>query len=98
MSRDARVLAAGLLLVGFGTNLSTPLLVSYRARLGLGDSSTMAIFAVYVVGIFSSLLLAGPISDRLGRRTVCAPLLCNVPSTLAASGCWVRHVCGWRWR
>lgn len=75
LSVDAMLLAVGLLLVGYGTNVSTPFLVSYRDRLDLGDSATMAIFAVYVVGIFSSLLVAGPVSDRYGRRTVCVPFL-----------------------
>lgn len=82
MSRTVWLLAAGLLLVGYGTNVSTPLLVIYRERLDLGDSATMAIFAIYVLGIFSTLLVAGPVSDRYGRRAVFLPFV--VLSALAS--------------
>ena len=68
-------LAAALGVVAYGTNVSTPLLVLYRDRLDLGDSATMAIFTVYVAGIMGSLVLAGPISDRLGRRRVLLPFM-----------------------
>jgi len=61
------------LLVGYGTNVSTPLLVLYRDRLDLGDSATMAIFTVYVFGIFSTVAFAGPVSDRFGRRRIFVP-------------------------
>lgn len=74
-SFDVAVVTIGLLLVGYGTNVSTPYLVLYRDRLDLGPSATMAIFAIYVVGIFSTLLLAGPLSDRYGRRALGAPFL-----------------------
>ncbi len=72
-SRDALVLALAVFLVGWGTNVSTPFLVLYRDRLDLGDSATMAIFAVYVIGIMATLPLAGPLSDRFGRRAVAIP-------------------------
>jgi MFS family permease len=68
-------LAIGVLLVGYGTNVSTPLLVLYRERLDLTNSATMAIFTVYVFGIIGTLLLAGPVSDRYGRRITCIPFI-----------------------
>lgn len=75
LSADVLIVTGGLLLVGYGTNVSTPYLILYRDRLDLGPSSTMAIFTVYVLGIFSTLLLAGPLSDRYGRRAVAVPFL-----------------------
>ena len=75
MRNSVWLLAAGLLLVGYGTNISTPLLVIYREELGLGDSATMAIFTVYVLGIVSTLPFAGPASDRFGRRNVFLPFV-----------------------
>ncbi|MGI9607816.1 MAG: MFS transporter [Acidimicrobiales bacterium] len=66
-------LGLGVFLVGWGTNASTPLLVLYKSELGLGNSSTMAIFTVYVVGILATLPLAGPLSDRFGRRAIVLP-------------------------
>lgn len=66
-------MAAAVFLVSWGTNVSTPFLIRYRERLDLGDSSTMLIFTVYVVGIIGTLPLAGPLSDRFGRRAVVIP-------------------------
>jgi len=80
-------LTFALFVVGYGTNVSTPFLVRYRDRLGLGDSATMLIFVVYVVGILSMLLLAGPLSDRFGRR-LCVPFvaLSGVASLITIAG------------
>lgn len=75
MNRDARFLAAGLFAVSYGTNVSTPFLVLYRDRLDLSPSQTMAIFVVYVAGILGTLLLAGPMSDRVGRRPLVVPMI-----------------------
>jgi len=72
---DIRLVATALFVVSYGTNVSTPFLVLYRDRLDLSDSQTMAIFTVYVLGILAALLVAGPISDRVGRRAVCVPFL-----------------------
>ena len=66
-------MALAVFLVSWGTNTSTPFLIRYQERLDLGDSATMAIFTVYVVGIIGTLPLAGPVSDRFGRRAVVIP-------------------------
>jgi len=55
-------------MVGYGTNVSTPFLVLYRDRLGLGANQTQLIFVVYVVGILATLMIAGQMSDRFGRK------------------------------
>ena len=73
--RAPQILGLGVFLVAYGTNVSTPLLVSYRERLGLGDSATMAIFTVYVIGILGVLPFAGQLSDRFGRRTIAIPFV-----------------------
>lgn len=59
--------------VSFGTNIATPLLVVYRARLGLAPAQVTGVFAVYALGLMLALLLAGPGSDRVGRRPVVLP-------------------------
>ena len=82
MSRDAKVVALAMFLVGYGTNVSTPFLVLYKDRLDLGQSATMAIFCVYVAGIMGTLVLAGPLSDRFGRRALVLPF--TVLSALAS--------------
>lgn len=74
-SRSAIILGIGVFLVAYGTNVSTPFLVTYRERLDLGDSATMAIFTVYVAGILTILPIAGQLSDRFGRREVSVPFV-----------------------
>ena len=73
MRRHVRTVGLAVFLVSWGTNTSTPFLIRYQERLDLGDSATMAIFTVYVVGIIGTLPLAGPVSDRFGRRAVVIP-------------------------
>ena len=54
--------------VAAGTNVPTPLLLIYRERLDLGPDVLTAVFGVYAAGLVPALFLAGPASDRLGRR------------------------------
>lgn len=74
-SGSAKIVALGIFAVSYGTNVSTPFLVLYKDRLSLSPSQTMAIFVVYVAGIFSTLFVAGPISDRYGRRALVVPFI-----------------------
>lgn len=80
--RYVRILGLGIFLVAYGTNVSTPFLVVYRERLGLGDSATMAIFTVYVTGILLVLPFGGQLSDRYGRRAISTPFV--IVSALAS--------------
>lgn len=73
--RYAQILGLGVFLVAYGTNVSTPLLVTYRERLNLGDSATMVIFTVYVAGIMAALPFGGQLSDRYGRKVVAIPFV-----------------------
>lgn len=58
-----------------GTNVPTPLLLVYRETLGLGPDVLTALFGAYALGLVPALFLAGPASDRLGRRTLVLPLV-----------------------
>jgi predicted MFS family arabinose efflux permease len=53
----------------------TPLLLVYRDTLELGPDVLTAVFGVYAAGLVPALFLAGPLSDRLGRRRVVLPLI-----------------------
>lgn len=61
--------------VAFGTNVPTPLLLVYRDELGLSANALTGAFAVYAAGLVPALLLAGPASDRFGRRPVVVPFV-----------------------
>jgi predicted MFS family arabinose efflux permease len=67
-----RWLGAGLAacMIGWGTNQFTPLLLLYRARLGLSAPVVEAMFALYAIGLVPGLLAGGTLADRIGRRPV----------------------------
>ncbi|CCG02159.1 MFS transporter [Blastococcus saxobsidens] len=59
--------------VAAGTNVPAPLLLIYQERLDLSAEVLTALFGCYAAGLVPALLLAGPLSDRLGRRRVAIP-------------------------
>jgi Major Facilitator Superfamily. len=61
--------------VAFGTNVPTPLLLVYRDELGLSSNALTGAFGVYAAGLVPALLLAGPASDRFGRRLIVIPFV-----------------------
>jgi hypothetical protein len=65
-------LRAALLLfaVAWGSNHFVPLLLVYRARLALSALDLAILFGAYAVGLVPGLLVGGPLSDRVGRRSV----------------------------
>ena len=76
--------------VAAGTNVPTPLLLVYQERLDLSAEVLTALFGCYAAGLVPALLLAGGLSDRLGRRRVAIPGIVlsvkvpNVPSPMTA--------------
>lgn len=69
----SRALALALFAVAFGTNVPTPLLLLYRTRLDLSATLLTVLFAVYAAGLVPTLFVAGPASDRYGRRALVVP-------------------------
>ncbi|MGY0489549.1 MFS transporter [Streptomyces sp. WG-D5] len=65
-----RTVAAAMFVCGWGGNQFTPLLLMYRELGGYSTLSVDAFLGAYVVGLVPGLLLAGPVSDRWGRRPV----------------------------
>ncbi|WP_433443738.1 MFS transporter [Nonomuraea sp. CA-141351] len=65
-----RTVAAAMFVCGWGGNQFTPLLLMYRQLGGYSALSVDAFLGAYVVGLVPGLLLAGPVSDRRGRRPV----------------------------
>lgn len=73
----AAVFTAGML----GTTLPTPLYGLYRQQIGFSELTVTVVFAVYAAGVIAALLLAGNLSDILGRR----PILLSATALAAAS-------------
>ncbi len=61
-----------------------PLYRVYQQQWGFSDSTLTAVFAVYVLTLLSTLLVAGSLSDHVGRRPVIAVgLLLEIATCLA---------------
>ncbi|WP_395368654.1 MFS transporter [Streptomyces tubercidicus] len=79
--------AAAVFAVGMaGTTLPTPLYGLYRTQLGFSELMVTVVFAVYALGVITVLLLAGQVSDEVGRRPV---LLCALGLSAASALCFV---------
>ena len=74
-ARTWRRAAFALFAVAAGTNVPTPLLLIYRDTLDLGPDVLTAVFGCYALGLVPALALAGPLSDRFGRRRVMLPAM-----------------------
>lgn len=74
--------------VGWGANQFAPLLLMYRATLGLSTATVEGAFGLYALGLIPGLLLGGPVSDRYGRRRVAlaALLISATGSALLIAG------------
>ena len=69
-------LAAGAFLAAMAfSTVPTPLYVLYQQRDGFSAFVVTVVFAVYAVGVITSLLFGGRVSDSVGRRRVLAPAL-----------------------
>jgi predicted MFS family arabinose efflux permease len=67
--------AYALLILVTGTNLATPLYRGYAVTFGFSPVVLTLIFSVYVAVLVPSLLVAGPLSDAVGRRSVLLPAI-----------------------
>jgi len=81
-------------MIGWGTNQFTPMLLVYRARLGLSAPVVEAMFALYAIGLVPGLLAGGSLSDRIGRRPV---VLFALITSVTGSGVLIAgtHGTGW---
>jgi MFS family permease len=80
--------------VGWGTNQFTPLLLLYRARLGLSAPVVEAMFALYAIGLVPGLLVGGSLSDRIGRRPM---VLFALVTSMIGSGVLIAGTRGAGW-
>lgn len=55
------------------SNSPTPLYVHWQQQLGFSAGMLTVIFATYIAGLLLTLLVAGQLSDRLGRKPVLIP-------------------------
>lgn len=61
----------------------SPLYSEYARQWGLSPASVTIVFAVYALGLLSALLVAGGLSDHLGRRPVLAAAILGEAAAMA---------------
>jgi MFS family permease len=94
-SRAAYILMASIIgLALFASGTPSPLYESYQALWGFSPVVLTLVYATYAFGVLASLLLAGPVSDQAGRRTVllvalASLMLVTVGFMLANSVAWL---------
>ncbi|MFF0160616.1 MFS transporter [Streptomyces sp. NPDC005263] len=69
-----------------GTTLPTPLYGLYQDKFGFSELTVTVVFAVYAFGVIGALLLAGNVSDAVGRRPV---LLAGLGFAAASAVCFL---------
>jgi MFS family permease len=55
------------------SNSATPLYLYWQRQFAFSSTTLTVIFAAYIVGLLGALLIAGQLSDRLGRKAVLVP-------------------------
>ncbi|MFE0133438.1 MFS transporter [Streptomyces sp. NPDC059037] len=76
-----------------GTTLPTPLYSLYQDKFGFSELTVTVVYAVYAFGVIGVLLLAGNVSDVVGRRPV---LLWGLACAAASAVCFLSAVgMGW---
>jgi predicted MFS family arabinose efflux permease len=70
------LLASILVTLLASSSAPTPLYATYQARWGFSPVTITVIFGVYAVAVLASLLVAGSLSDHVGRRPVLIVALC----------------------
>lgn len=69
-----------------GTTLPTPLYALYQDKFGFSELTVTVVYAVYAFGVIGVLLLAGNVSDAVGRRPV---LLWGLGFAAASAVCYL---------
>lgn len=80
------IVAYSLFITLFGTNLPAPLYALYRAQWHLPPAVMTLLFAAYAVVVIPVILVAGPLSDRIGRGKL---LLLGLLFALLGSVCFL---------
>ncbi|NGZ83880.1 MFS transporter [Duganella aceris] len=55
------------------SNSATPLYLHWQRQFAFSSGTLTVIFAAYIIGLLGALLVAGQLSDRLGRKAVLLP-------------------------
>ena len=75
MTRGAYLALVALLVFTMGTSIITPLLPLYAGEFDLSNGTLTLLFATYTATVVPTMLVAGNLSDRVGRKRVLIPAM-----------------------
>ncbi len=65
----------GLFVLTMGTSTLTPLLPLYKEHFGISTATATLLFVTYTITVVPTMLIAGNLSDRLGRKRLLLPAM-----------------------
>lgn len=68
----------GLFVLTMGTSTLTPLLPLYKEHFGISTATATLLFVTYTVTVCPTMLIAGNLSDRLGRKRLLIPAMATM--------------------
>lgn len=75
MTKNSWKAFVGLFILTMGTSTLTPLIPLYRTRFDLADGTLTLLFSVYALTVVPTMLIAGNLADRLGRKRMLLPAM-----------------------
>lgn len=75
VTRGSWLALIGMLVLTMGTSTITPLLPVYRGHFQLSTATVTLLFVTYTVTVVPTMLVAGNLSDRLGRKRLMLPAM-----------------------
>lgn len=75
MTRGSYLALTALLVFTMGTSIITPLLPLYQEDFGLSNGTLTLLFGTYTATVVPTMLFAGSLSDRLGRKRLMIPAM-----------------------
>ena len=78
MNRGSWLAFAGMVVFTMGTSIVTPLFPLYQQEFGLSAGTIALLFATYSATVVPTMLLAGNLSDVLGRKRLILPAMATI--------------------
>ena len=73
MTRNSWLAFIGMIVFTMGTSIVTPLFPLYKSEFGISNGTITLLFATYTATVVPTMLVAGNLSDRFGRRRLILP-------------------------
>jgi MFS family permease len=78
VTRNSWLAFAGMVVFTMGTSIVTPLFPLYQQQFGLSAGTIALLFATYTATVVPTMLVAGNLSDRFGRKRLILPAMATI--------------------